>query len=284
MSRPVLRNLASRYVGRRVVRKRGELDRNRVLEQRSRRILEEALHQRRRRAGERVRGDRRLVLDDAPQHPVGAVHAQEVLELVERHVAPRAGALVHLRGKVEEAQEHALDVDPRVRLERGGEAASAEREADLPRAEEGVDRTANRPFQRAVVRTLDAYDDARQGEHAFEVDEGRRPAGLRRIEQGATEQARLPVPARRHEPRRVAASGEGDEPGGLTLAVDHVFCEELARDAERVRLGHGPQSARRTPICLHDVAILVCTSRRRHGDRGHGIAPSGTREIGASII
>jgi hypothetical protein len=47
----------------------------------------------------------------------------------------------------------------------------------------------------------------------------------------------------------VAASGEGDEPGGLTLAVDHVLCEELARDAKRVRLGHVPS--------LHDAHRFV---------------------------
>ena len=72
------------------------------------------------------------MLDHAPEHPVGTVDAEEILELVERDEAPRPGALVHLRGQVEEPEENALDVDPRVGLERGGESARAEREADLP--------------------------------------------------------------------------------------------------------------------------------------------------------
>ena len=237
--------------GRRAGRERQELDRDRVLEQWPRGILEQALHQRRGGARERVRRYRGLVLEHATEDPVRAVHAQEVLELVERDQAADTGSLVQLRGQVEEAEEDALDVDARVRLQRGREPARAEGEADLPRTEEPVDRAADRAPELAVVGPLDADDHARQGEHALEVDECRRPPRVRGVSEDAAEEARLPVPPRCDEPRRMPADGEREEPRRLLLPVDHLAGEELARDAKRVRVrfGHRPS--------LHDRGSFV---------------------------
>ena len=201
-------------------------------------------------SGERVRGDRRLVLDDAAEHPVGAVDPEEVLELVERDEAPEPRSLVHLRREIEQAKEDALDVDPRVRLQRRRKASCPEGEADLPRAKEGVDGAAHGPLERAVVRALDPDDDAREREHALEVDERRRVSGLRGLAERAAKEARLAVPTGRHEARGVPTGGERDEPGRLLVAVDHLLGEKLAGDPKRIDvLGHAPS--------LHDAFSSV---------------------------
>ena len=116
------------------------------------------------------------MLEHAAQDPVRAVDPQEILELVERDEAAGARSVVELRRQVEQAEQHALDVDPRIRLERRGEPAGAERQPDLPGAEQRVDGAPERALQLAVVRALDPDDDARERQHAFEVDERGRPA------------------------------------------------------------------------------------------------------------
>ena len=205
MSRPVTPEPLLEVRRRRRRAERPELDRHGVLEQRARRIVEQPLHQRRGGPREGVRRDDGLMLEDAAQDPVRAVDPEEVLELVERDEAASTRSLVELRRQVEEPEQDALDVDPRVRLERRREPAGAERQPDLPRAEQRVDRAPHRALELAVVRALDPDDDAREREHAFEVDERRRPSVGGSVGEHAAEQARLPVATGRDEPRRVAS-------------------------------------------------------------------------------
>ncbi len=169
------------------------------------------------------------MLEHAAQDPVGAVDPEEILELVEGDEAAGAGSLVELRREIEETQQHALDVHLRVRLERRREPARAEREPDLPGAKQRVDRAPERALQLAVVRALDAHDDAREGQHAFEIDERRRPAVRRCVGEHAPQEAGLPVAARCDQPRRVPSGREREEARGSLLAIDHLLGEQLAR-------------------------------------------------------
>ncbi len=198
-----------------------------------------------------------MVLDVAAEELLQPFDARDVLELVEGDEAPRARPLEDLCRKVEQLQEDALDVDARIRLQRRGEASCAERQPDLPRPEQRVDGSAHRPLERAIVRPLDADDEARQGEDALEIDKGGRPSGATRVTERPPEEAGLSIAPRSYEARRVTAFRERKESCGLDLAVDHVSRVELARDAEGVRQ-HDPQSAVRIPSCLPGVDRLVC--------------------------
>ena len=188
---------------------------------------------------------------DAPQDPVRAVDAEEILELVERDEAARPGSLVELRRQVEQAQKHALDVHLRVRLKCRREPAGAERQPDLPGAKQRVDGAPERALKLAVVRALDPHHDARRGQHAFEVDECRRPAVARCVRENPAEQAGLAKPPRSHEPRRVPSGREREETRRGLLAVDHLLGQELSRDAKRIGFD------RRHALSLHEREPFV---------------------------
>ncbi len=191
------------------------------------------------------------MLENAAQHPVCTVHPEKILELVERDEASDSRPVVELRRQVQQAEQHALDVDPRVCLQRRGEPSGAERKPDLPRAEQRVDRAPHRAPERAVVRTLDPDDDTREREHAFEIDERRRPLRVGSVGEHAAQQARLPVTTGRDEARGVPSRGEREQPGGLGIAVDHLVAEKLASDPERVGDVH------EHPPSLHDANRFV---------------------------
>ncbi len=71
------------------------------------------------------------------------------------------------------------------------------------------------------------------------------------VGEDAPQEARLAVAARCDQPGRMPAGGERKETRGSFVAVDHLLGEQLAADAEGVRLDPGHQPS------LHHVRACV---------------------------
>jgi hypothetical protein len=142
-----------------LVRQRRQALRHRLLKQGPAGISEQALHRCGRGAGERVGGGLKMVLDNAADLPVGALDGKDVLDLVKHDQAARIGAFVELARKIEQPQQHRLDVRVGVPLQRRAEPWAAQREPDIPGVQQPLRTAAQRSSQAPGVRPLDPHDD-----------------------------------------------------------------------------------------------------------------------------
>jgi hypothetical protein len=123
----------------------------------------------------------------------------------------------------------------RVALQRRGEAASSEREADVPAAKDALDAPAHRALE-PLVAALETHDDLGDREHVLEVDENGGHALPSGRFEDAAQQRGLAVATRPDEAEGVTALGEREQLVGLGVAVDHLLGRKRPREAKRVQV------------------------------------------------
>jgi hypothetical protein len=178
------------------------------------------------------------VLDVAAEELVEVLHLRDVLELVERDQHAGAASLRDTLGEVEQRVERRQRVGARLELELDRDAGRAEREPEPGRAEDRLDRLADRPLQ-LRVGALDPDRHVRVAEDAVQVDQHRHQvaAGLG-LRQRLAEEARLAEAPRRVEAHVVPARGKREELLDLRLPVEHVLRRQRTGVNEGVDLGH----------------------------------------------
>jgi DNA-binding transcriptional ArsR family regulator len=135
------------------------------------------------------------VLDHAADLAVRSRDRENILDLVERD---QAGCPVPVKQggrQLQQPQQHGLDVDTRGALQRCGEAAAPECEADVPAAERLATLRRIGPFSRAAAEQLADAIAQRQADWLKTLGQPRRDAAVRQLVSVLPEQPVIDVAA-----------------------------------------------------------------------------------------